>query len=513
MTQDITPVENSFHPSYSAQLPYSAQLQSSEATKQLFFIIFKWMRLTISLFIAFTVAGAVAMYLKPPVRSATADILIKTDRTPLAISGLAAKPDKNQVAQILNSEVELIQSRHVLGAVAMKLLSNPHRDEGVGEDELEAKIESLSDRLVPVARAESSVLQVTYFAGTSEDAEKTLGFIIDEYIEKQAAIQSGSNKLLRFYEQEQQRVETELRQAEDELNEWQGRNGTVAIREQINGQLDTLEDRKRMLQQTDTQLEATKARISMLTNELKAQPERLVMGQEHVTNPLMTRLQEQLATAEASGQDLLQRFTEKHRSVQEKRDQIAFLKKELSAVQESIIGRETTGLNPLRESLKQQLSDSQTLLSSLISQRAILRNQVRDLSDTLSNLREKKVKIDELSRRVDLRKDVFMLYGKKLEESRIATGLGKEQLANLALIGPPHATGETDFTKRIRLVVLSGFVGLTLGLAIAFGLEFFNNALRTRQDVEYYLGLPVLAAVPELPPTPLMLDYDRKVSL
>jgi capsular polysaccharide biosynthesis protein len=52
-----------------------------------------------------------------------------------------------------------------------------------------------------------------------------------------------------------------------------------------------------------------------------------------------------------------------------------------------------------------------------------------------------------------------------------------------------------------------------LGVAIAFGLEFFNNALRTRQDVEYYLGLPVLAAVPELSPQPLMLEYDREAAL
>ena len=51
-------------------------------------------------------------------------------------------------------------------------------------------------------------------------------------------------------------------------------------------------------------------------------------------------------------------------------------------------------------------------------------------------MREKKVKIDELSRLVELHKDAFMLYGKKLEEGRIATGLGKEQLANVALIGP-----------------------------------------------------------------------------
>jgi uncharacterized protein involved in exopolysaccharide biosynthesis len=508
MTQEIIgAAANSVYP------VYSTQPQNRDAIKQLFFLIFKWKRLIISVFTMFTVASAVAMYLKPPVRWATAEILIKTDRTPLHISGLAVKPEKSQVAQILNSEVELIKSRQVLGAAAMKLLSNPHKDEGVEEAELEAKVESLADNLFPVARPESSILQVTYFAGTSEDAEKTLNIVIDEYIEKQAAIQSGSSKLLKFYEQEKDRIETELRQAEDELNQWQGQNGTVAIKEQINGRLNTLEDRQRMLQQTETQLEATKARLSILGNELKSQPERLVMGQDQVKNPLAAKLEEQLVTAETSLQDLLQRFTEKHRSVQEKKDQIAFLKKEVSAIRGNIIGRETTGLNPLRENLKQQVADAQALLSSLISQRVILRNQVQDMSNGLGNLREKKVKIDELSRGVDLRKDAFMLYGKKLEESRIATGLGKEQLANLALIGPPRATGESDFTKRMRLVVLSGFVGLMLGVAIAFGLEFFNNALRTRQDVEYYLGLPVLAAVPELSPQPLMLEYDREAAL
>jgi uncharacterized protein involved in exopolysaccharide biosynthesis len=128
------------------------------------------------------------------------------------------------------------------------------------------------------------------------------------------------------------------------------------------------------------------------------------------------------------------------------------------------------------------------------------------LSGGLAALREKKVKIDELSRVVDLHKHAFILYGKKLEEGRIATGLGKEQLANVALIGPPRATRGTDLVKRGRLVLLSALVGLALGIAIAFGFEFFNNALRTRQDVEFYLGLPVLGVIPDLRARPLLND-------
>jgi capsular polysaccharide biosynthesis protein len=47
------------------------------------------------------------------------------------------------------------------------------------------------------------------------------------------------------------------------------------------------------------------------------------------------------------------------------------------------------------------------------------------------------------------------------------------------------------------MVGLSSIVGLALGLAIAFALELANNTLRTRSDVEYYLGVPVLAVIPD----------------
>jgi uncharacterized protein involved in exopolysaccharide biosynthesis len=239
---------------------------------------------------------------------------------------------------------------------------------------------------------------------------------------------------------------------------------------------------------------------------LNRQPDRLVTEQDQIKNPLLVKLKEQRLAAEVAIQDLLQRFTEKHRAVIDKREQLALIDKELAAAEENIIGRETTSLNPLKSNLKQQLSDAQAQLTSLLSQKQILTKQIEESSAALAVLREKKVKIDELSRIVDLNRDAFMLYGKKLEEGRIATGLGREMLANVALIGPPHATEGTDRNKRVILVLLAGFVGTAVGAGIAFGIEFIRSVLRTRQDVEYYLGLPVLASVPELPPRPLLLN-------
>ena len=236
----------------------------------------------------------------------------------------------------MNSEVQLIESRQVLEAVAIKLLSRPGQK--IDKDDLEDMISTLASSVFPVPLPDSNVLQVTYLAKTGEEAAKNLGLIINEYIEAQAAIQSGSNRLLKFYEQEKQRVETELRQAEDQLNQWQGKNQTVSILQEITTQIDLIEHRTKELQQVDASLQGTKAKIAMVRSQLNAQPERLLTGQEQTSNPLAFKLKEQLLTAEVALQDLLGRFTDKHRAVVEKREQIALLKKELAAVQENIMG-------------------------------------------------------------------------------------------------------------------------------------------------------------------------------
>jgi protein tyrosine kinase modulator len=121
-------------------------------------------------------------------------------------------------------------------------------------------------------------------------------------------------------------------------------------------------------------------------------------------------------------------------------------------------------------------------------------------------MREKRVEFNRLSRTVELSRDAFMLYGKKVEEARIAARLDKEPLSNVAVIEEPYAPYVTDINKRIGMVLLAAIVGVSLGVAIAFVFDFFNNSLRTEEDVEYYLGAPVLASIPDFKDRVLALE-------
>jgi capsular polysaccharide biosynthesis protein len=91
------------------------------------------------------------------------------------------------------------------------------------------------------------------------------------------------------------------------------------------------------------------------------------------------------------------------------------------------------------------------------------------------------------------------LYGKKVEEARISSGMEKEQLSNIATIEQPYISSDSDLKKRAATVLLAAVVGLLLGLAAAVGLALFNSSLRMEEDIEHYLRLPVLAVIPDLP--------------
>ncbi|MGH7962201.1 MAG: GumC family protein [Candidatus Binatia bacterium] len=458
-------------------------------------MIFKRRWLILSLFLALTIAAAIAAFSAPPTREATAKILMKEDRTSLQISGLSSSRAKTQYSpEALQSELELLKSREVMLPTAQALLkvqsntppvqepaSPPWReyiDAALGKvkalvspylsamkaslfgnaepqgdtqvDALAAQINLLRRKTVAAPVPDTNVIEVSYFAPTAEQAVETLQLILNYYLEQRAFAYGGSAKLLSFYEQEKERAQTDLQVAEEQLKRWQKANSIVAIDQQVTNQLETLAAQERMLQQAQA--------------ERVTDPER---------NPVVTKLKNDIITAEIALHDLLQRYTDEDRRVREKRAQLGLLKNELASAE-------------------------RTVVTSLNSQQDTLRKQIQQASGAVAGLRDKRLEGERLARIVELHKSSFLLYGKNLEEARIAARMEKEQLSNVAVIEQPYAVEDSSGEERMGMIFLAALVGLVLGVAVAFGLEFLNNTLRTQEDVEHYLGLPVLAAIPDL---------------
>jgi uncharacterized protein involved in exopolysaccharide biosynthesis len=529
MAQDLIPAGSYYSPAGFA----SAGKGGWEAVRQLLFVIFKWRRLIFWLCLLFPAAVAVGLMLQPTVRRANSAIMIKSDRIPLQMTGanLAGNSRWTYSAQAMQSEVRLFESRRVLEPVAKKLLSLPPSEappEGIRvwisaavravksavglepppkteAEKIDEMITRLRDATSAIPITDTNVIRISHFAPDADVAVRNLELILKHYLDEQADMQTGADSLPKYFEQEKRRVETQLTNAEQALEKWQAENHAVSVDEQISNGLKLLNHRETALKETEEQYDATLAKVAVINKQLNALPKRVLVAQERVQNPVVAKVQERLMVAEVTRRDLLQRYTEKSRQVQDANIQIELLTKELNEAQkQDVIGRETTEINPLHANLERDLAVAQAQLQSLGAQKETLRRQLRETSQDLAVLRQNKAEWGRLSRVVNVYKESFAMYGKKLEEARMATGQTREQLAQGMIIAHPTAAPPEGLMDELVLVLAASLVGLALGTAIAFGIEMLNNSMRTQTDVEHYLGLPMLAAVPELPLRPLL---------
>jgi len=542
MTHDLVPTVSA--------LPMAFRPTSERAApspiSQLLFVIFKWRRLIAGLMLAFTIAAVILALLKPPVRTASAKILFKQDRAALQISGLSAAAARLPYSpQALQSEVELFRSRAVLLPVAAALAGGKKPS----PSEIEGRVNGLRGNLVVAMIPETNMIQVTYAARSAPEAEETLRLIVKHYMEEHAAAFRDSPAVVTFYEKETTRAAAELHKAEETLTKWQEANGTVAIEPEIAAHLERFSALEKGLNQTEAEIQGTQARLAALERMAKSQPERALMMRERMANPLIAKLQADLAmaevavkdaantsplvtkvktdlvTADVALEDLRRRYTDQDRVIIEKKEQVAMLRRELAAAERSAVeiaqdrlkqvkvelaaaqkeadvpARESVGPNPLREGLERDLIAARAQATALASQRDTLRQQSRDAATALASFRDKKVGADRLVRNVAVARESFLTHAKRLEESKIAAGLDKQNLSDIAIVEQPYSTGDSDWLKRILIIVLAAVVGTGLGVASAFTIEFLNNSVRTPEDVEFYVGLPVVATIPALPPS------------
>ncbi len=75
--------------------------------------------------------------------------------------------------------------------------------------------------------------------------------------------------------------------------------------------------------------------------------------------------------------------------------------------------------------------------------------------------------------------------------------MDKQMIANVRVIEPAVPVMKPVGTRKKLKVLIGGFLGLFAGIGMAFFIEFIHPVFRTREDVDQFLGLPVLATLPK----------------
>ncbi|MEW6382138.1 MAG: GumC family protein [bacterium] len=219
-----------------------------------------------------------------------------------------------------------------------------------------------------------------------------------------------------------------------------------------------------------------KARVAEL-EKIMARRNEKTLSPGLLGDPVLVDLSKELTDAQIQLSDLKTRYKDKHPKIANLASRVDILQDEfnskLNKVYKNLLIEET-----ILQSREEEL------------QKAIKKHEEDAL---LTNQNELRYAV--LERELETNKGLYEIMLNKLKETQINESAGK---SNVRLIEPADLPRSPIKPKKVLNVMLAVVVGLVSGIGLVFLMEYMETNIKTEDDVELYLHLPVLGIIPEV---------------
>jgi polysaccharide chain length determinant protein (PEP-CTERM system associated) len=218
-------------------------------------------------------------------------------------------------------------------------------------------------------------------------------------------------------------------------------------------------------------------------------------------------LEQQLDTLQSKLTDLESRYTENYPDVISTKEDIAALKKKIAdqgaTGQAAPTGKPTKStLEPQNiQQLRAELHNAQAVIAEKAADEEDLRKQIKLYEARVQATPAVEEEYKELTRGYQTALDTYNQLEKNRDEAQMATNLERRQEGEtLSILDPANFPDQPSFPNRL-LFTLGGFGGgLVLGVGLAVFFDMQDTSIRTEQDVEFALHIPVIVTVPAIRP-------------
>jgi polysaccharide biosynthesis protein PslE len=511
-----------------------SEIGSQLSLRDFLHLVFK-RRIQILLFFAATVITVAAgTLLATPTYEAKSQILVKIGRENLYLPTVPANTNQSPVISInreeqINSEIEILTSPALLEKMAAVL--GPTRiydDMENGNGWLKAILGKIAwgrqkEPLSPLQEAvlrlqkdlsveaikKSNVIEIALKHPDPQMAATALNQLVDLYMERHLEVHKTPQSY-KFFQEQSQILQDKLRQAEARLETFKKEHQVSSLDEERSLLLSQEASLRADFNRTLSQLAETENRTALIQQHLTATPKSVPTEEEVEHSPyVINTLQASLVGLELKEKDLLTKYTEQSRLVENVRDEIKIVQAKLIEQEARQYGRSRSGLNTTYQHLQEDLYRNKAELKAVKAKEESQDSQLAEYRGKLVQLNRIEVELKGLQRQVDVEQQNYKLYLTKFEESRISDAMDSEKIANVAQIQPAQAPLKPVSPKVLLNLILGVFLGAFGSLGLAFFMEYLDDSIEKPEDAEDSLHLPVLASVPVLKASTFVLQRHR----
>lgn len=342
----------------------------------------------------------------------------------------------------------------------------------------------------------TELLQISMEHKDPKEAQSILNKLIELF--QSANINMNKSALTSartFIENQKKEVELELQKVEEELLEYKMNNNVVLPTEEAKQGLQKLVEVESLKAMAAIELESTTKSIDGLQYQLLSQSESMVTSKVVSNNPLIKQYKGQLTDLETKLVGLKAQYTSSHPEVEQVTLQINNLHDALKAEVEKEVTAETSGVNPIYQSLYQQLVNLEVSRIASEAKVAGYDQLIAEYEGKLSELPAKELELVRLERKAKVTGEIYTMLMTRSEEIKISEVM---ETSGVHLIDPPYIPKEPIKPNKKMTLLIAGLLGIFLGTGIAFVLAYMDKTVKSADEIEKLIQVPVIGSIPDM---------------
>jgi polysaccharide biosynthesis transport protein len=295
-------------------------------------------------------------------------------------------------------------------------------------------------------------------------------FVDQNFDQKFTTSQSANDFLIH----EGERLKEKLHKSELAVQQYREDHHAVSLEEKQNIVVEKLKELNQKVTNARSERIRFEADIATI-QRAKKNPQDLLLLSSVTSLPVVADLRRQISDREADFAQLKERYGELHPKYIEAQAQIKDLKQNLN--------RTLLGAGDL---VTKSYEAAKTTEDKLLA-------ELKDQEEAALELNKIAIPYNVLVREVESDRALYDSVLRRMKETNVTKNLGDN---NIRVIESPLVAAGPSKPSKTKILVLAVLGGLVIGSALVIGFDMADSSIRSVNQVEEILGLPVLTVVP-----------------
>ena len=384
--------------------------------------------------------------------------------------------------QQMSTYAEILKSRSVVIPVIEK--TEEKKDDKYPEYETYVK-----DRITTVPFKNTEILKVAVTAKTPDGAQQTNKLLVEGFLDRLTNLSRTEQKATRtFLEGRTAEAKEDLDKAESKLQAYKSEHKIISPTDSAKYFTDKVTEIDKQAAANRVELEAAQAQLAAINGQLGGEARTIA------DNATIKQYNAQLAELETKKIAMHDKYTAKHPLVIDVQNQITALKEKIKSEINQVASLQAPSDNMVHQNLLAGKFQSEGAIAVAQQKAEALRKLQEQSDEELSKLPEVEQGYIKVARDAAVAGDIYIMLAKRLEEAKVAEVMVSN---DVQVVDMPTLPEKPIKPRKGLTLFLADLLGLIGGSAFVTARELLNQTIRTEEDVQNYLALPVLGAIPE----------------